>query len=165
MLKTPIIPDSCFIAPTATVVGDVTMGEKVSVYYSAVVRGDEEPISIGESTNIQDGCVVHTSYGAPTAIGARCTVGHNAILHGCTVGDDTLIGMGAIILDGAVIGSECIIGAGALVTGGTVIPDGMMALGSPAKVRRPLTDEEKAKNRISTDHYEAHRRMYKENET
>ncbi len=158
MLKDPIIHESCFIAPTATVVGDVTLGERVSVYYGAVVRGDEGAIVIGKDTNIQDGVVVHEE----TRVGCGCTIGHNAILHACTVGDNTLVGMGAIVLNGAVVGNDCIIGAGALVTGGTVIPDGMMVLGSPAKIRRPLTEEEIAGNRRSAETYEHLRHEHKE---
>lgn len=158
MLKDPIIHESCFIAPTATVVGDVTLDKKTSVYYGAVLRGDEGAIVIGEGTNVQDGVIIHEE----TQVGRGCTVGHNAILHACTVGDNTLVGMGAIVLNGAVVGDNCIIGAGALVTGGTVIPDGMMVLGAPAKVRRPLTEEEINGNRRSAAIYEHLRQEYKE---
>lgn len=130
------------ILPGARVNGDVTFGHGCSVWYNAVIRGDEAPIFIGDNTNIQDNATLHTSYGPPLRIGSGVTIGHNAVVHGCTVGDNVLIGMGSIILDGAVIGSNCIVGAGALVTKGTVIPDGSMVLGSPAKVRRALTPEE-----------------------
>lgn len=128
-----------YIAPTATVVGDVTLGENVNIWYGAVLRGDSGAISVGEGTNIQDGCVLHEK----TTIGSYCTIGHGAIVHGCTVGDRCLIGMGAIVLNGAVLGDDCIVGAGALVTGKTNAPAGSLLLGSPAKVVRELTQEEK----------------------
>ena len=131
-----------YIAPGAFVLGDVRMGEDVNVWYSAVIRADKEPITIGKASNIQDGCVLHVDKGFPMTIGENVTVGHGAILHGCTVGDGSLIGMGAIVLNGAVIGKGCMIGAGALVTQGAVIPDGSVAMGSPAKVKRPITPQE-----------------------
>jgi carbonic anhydrase/acetyltransferase-like protein (isoleucine patch superfamily) len=130
------------ILPGARVSGDVTMGHGCSIWYNAVLRGDASPIVLGKNTNIQDNATVHGSHDAPTTVGNGVIVGHNAILHGCTVGDNTLIGMGSIVLDNAVIGQNCIVGAGALVTKNTVIPDGSMVLGSPAKVVRPLTPEE-----------------------
>ena len=126
------------IAEGAVVVGDVKLAKGVSVWYNAVLRGDESPIEVGENTNIQDGAILH----ARAVVGSNCTVGHCAIIHGCTVGSHTLIGMGSILLDGAKIGNHCIVGAGALVTGKLDAPDGSMILGSPAKVIRPLTQEE-----------------------
>ena len=126
------------IAEGAVVVGDVTLAKGVSVWYNAVIRGDEAPIEVGENTNIQDGAFLH----ARAVVGSNCTVGHCAIVHGCTVGNHTLIGMGAILLDGAKIGDHCIVGAGALVTGKLDAPAGSMVLGSPAKVVRPLTQAE-----------------------
>ena len=126
------------IAEGAVVVGDVKLAKGVSVWYNAVLRGDESPIEVGENTNIQDGAILH----ARAVVGSNCTVGHCAIIHGCTVGSHTLIGMGSILLDGAKIGNQCIVGAGALVTGKLDAPDGSMILGSPAKVVRPLTQEE-----------------------
>ena len=126
------------IAEGAVVVGDVKLAKGVSVWYNAVLRGDESPIEVGENTNIQDGAILH----ARAVVGSNCTVGHCAIIHGCTVGSHTLVGMGAILLDGAKIGNHCIVGAGALVTGKLDAPDGSMILGSPAKVVRPLTQEE-----------------------
>ena len=126
------------IAEGAVVVGDVKLAKGVSVWYNAVLRGDESPIEVGENTNIQDGAILH----ARAVVGPNCTVGHCAIIHGCTVGSHTLIGMGSILLDGAKIGNHCIVGAGALVTGKLDAPDGSMILGSPAKVVRPLTQEE-----------------------
>ena len=149
------------ILPGARVCGDVTMGRGCSVWYNAVIRGDEAPITVGENTNIQDNCTLHTSFGHPLRVGNGVTVGHNAILHGCAVGDNTLIGMGAIVLDGAVIGRDCIVGAGALVTKGTVVPDGTMALGTPAKVRRSLTSEEIKSNRASGEHYTRLKEQYR----
>ena len=141
-MKTPDIHPSAFVAPGAIVRGEVHLAENSSVFYNAVLRGDRAPISIGEGTNIQDNCVVHVEYDLPVTVGKNVTVGHGAILHGCTVGDETLIGMGAIVLNGAQIGKSCLIGAGALVTQNAVIPDGCMAVGSPARVKRPLTPEE-----------------------
>ncbi len=141
-MKTPDIHPSAFVAPGAVVRGEVYLAENSSVFYNAVLRGDRAPISIGEGTNIQDNCVVHVEYDLPVTVGKNVTVGHGAILHGCTVGDETLIGMGAIVLNGAQIGKSCLIGAGALVTQNAVIPDGCMAVGSPARVKRPLTPEE-----------------------
>lgn len=144
-----------FIAPSADVMGDVELGENSSIWYQAVVRGDHDRISIGAGSNIQDGCVIHADKGHPAIIGKNVTVGHRAIIHGCQIGDNTLVGMGAIVLNGAKIGKNCIIGAGALVTGGTEIPDGMMALGSPAKVRRPLSQHEIEMNEKSARSYVA----------
>ena len=137
------------IAENATVVGDVTLGQDVNIWYGAVLRGDSGSITVGQGTNIQDLCVIHEK----TAIGSYCTVGHGAILHGCTIGDETLVGMGAIVLTGAQIGSHCLIGAGALVTGKTQAPDGSVLLGSPAKVVKSLTPEEMAKQKEDALHY------------
>lgn len=136
------------IAPTASVVkesvvmGDVTIGEDSCVLFYAVLRGDDNRIVVGSETNIQDNCTVHTSKDYPTVIGNRVTVGHNAILHGCTIGDETLIGMGATVMDGTVIGKNCLVAAGSLVPKNKVIPDGQLVMGNPARIRRPLTAEE-----------------------
>ena len=138
-----------FIAPTATVVGDVTLGEKVNIWYGAVLRGDSGAISVGEGTNIQDGCVLHEK----TTIGSYCTIGHGAIVHGCTIGDGCLIGMGAIILNGAVLAEGCLVGAGALVTGKTNAPAGSVLLGSPAKIVKELTPEQIQQQKDSAVHY------------
>lgn len=146
------------IAPGAVVVGDVTLGKNVSIWYNAVLRGDEGAITVGENTNVQDGAVVHEE----TRIGRDCTVGHGAIVHGCTVGDGTLIGMGAVVLTGARLGANCLVGAGALVTGRTDAPDGSLLLGSPAKVVRPLTEAELAGNRSSVETYLALAQTLKE---
>ena len=139
-MKTPIIHPDAYIAPNATVVGNVRIGAGSSVFFGSVLRGDREPITIGDDTNIQDNCVLHEEFGHPVSVGSRVTVGHGAILHSCTIGDETLIGMGAIILNGAVIGSHCIVGAGALVTQNTVIPDGSLVYGSPARVKGRLDE-------------------------
>ena len=120
-MKNPTISSSAFVADNATVRGDVTLGERSSVFFGAVLRGDRAPITIGSGTNIQDNCVVHVDYDYPVVVGQNVTVGHGAILHGCTVGDNTLIGMGAIVLNGAQVGSNCLIGAGALVPQHAVI--------------------------------------------
>ena len=139
-MKTPIIHPDAYIAPNATVVGNVRIGAGSSVFFGSVLRGDREPITIGDDTNIQDNCVLHEEFGHPVSVGSRVTVGHGAILHSCTIGDETLIGMGAIILNGAVIGSHCVVGAGALVTQNTVIPDGSLVYGSPARVKGQLDE-------------------------
>ena len=146
------------ICDGAKVSGDVTLGKGVNIWYNAVLRGDEGAITVGEGTNIQDCAILHEE----TRVGAGCTIGHGAIVHGCTVGNNVLIGMGAIVLNGANIGDDCIVGAGALVTGKMDAPAGSMILGSPAKVTRPLTEAEIASNRESAEGYlhaaEAHRR-------
>ena len=131
---------TAWVAPGAYLRGDVTLGEQTNVWYNAVLRADQEKITIGAFSNVQDNCVLHQEYGCPTTVGSRVTVGHGAILHGCTIGDETLIGMGAILLNGAVVGRHCIVGAGALVTQNTVIPDGSLVYGSPAKVKGQLDE-------------------------
>ena len=145
------------IAEGAVVVGDVKLAKGVSVWYNAVLRGDESPIEVGENTNIQDGAILH----ARAVVGSNCTVGHCAIIHGCTVGSRTLIGMGSILLDGAKIGNHCIVGAGALVTGKLDAPDGSMILGSPAKVVRPLTQEEMDSVDASVQEYQEFAQHYR----
>ena len=150
--------EDVLIAEGAAVVGNVTLGKGVSVWYNAVIRGDQGPIRIGENTNIQECAVLHLT----TTIGAGCTIGHGAIVHGCTVGDNTLIGMGAIILTGAKIGNNCLVGAGALVTGKMDIPDGSLVLGNPAKVVRPLTEAEIRENRVSMEEYLDFARRYRQ---
>ncbi len=138
----PQIHENATVFPGAVIVGDVTLAEHSSVWYNAVLRGDIAPITVGKGSNIQDGCVLHVDFDIPLRIGERVTVGHGAVLHSCDIGDGSLIGMGAIVLNGAVIGKNCVIGAGALVTQNTKIPDGSMAIGSPAKVKRTLTESE-----------------------
>lgn len=147
MIEKTNLPLAAFVAENATVRGDVTVGKGSSIFFGAVVRTELVPITIGEDTNIQDNCILHTDAGFPLTVGSGCTIGHGTILHGCTVGDNALIGMGTTVLNGAVIGRDCIVGAGSLVPQGMVIPDGSMAFGSPAKIRRPLTEEEIAYNR------------------
>ena len=141
--------ENVLICDGARVAGDVTLAKGVSVWYNAVLRGDEGSITVGENTNIQDGAVMHEE----TVVGRGCTIGHNAIVHGCTMGDNVLIGMGAVVLNGAKIGDNCIVGAGALVTGKMDAPAGSMILGSPAKVVRPLTEAEIEGNRGSARGY------------
>jgi carbonic anhydrase/acetyltransferase-like protein (isoleucine patch superfamily) len=129
-----------WIAPSADVIGKVRLLENASVWFGAVLRGDNEWISVGEGSNVQDGCVLHTDMGAPLTIGKNCTIGHKAILHGCTIGDNSLIGMGAIVLNHAAIGKNCLIGAGALVGEGKVIPDNSLVVGSPGKIIRTIDE-------------------------
>ena len=130
-----------WIAPDAAVIGRVKLERHASVWFGAVLRGDNELILIGENSNVQDGCVLHTDLGAPLSIGRNCTIGHKAILHGCTIGDNSLVGMGATILNHAKIGRNCLIGANALITEGKVIPDNSLVMGAPGKVVRVLDDE------------------------
>ena len=139
------------IAPNATVVGEVQLGDGVNIWYGAVLRGDSGKITLGEGTNVQDNCVIHEK----TTLGRGCTVGHGAIVHGCTVGDGTTIGMGAIVLTGAVLGKHCMVGAGAVVTGKTAAPDGSLLLGSPARIVRALTETEIAAMEENAAHYVA----------
>lgn len=138
-----------YIAPNATVTGDVTLGEDANIWYGAVLRGDSGAIRVGRGTNIQEHCVLHEQ----TEVGEFCTVGHGAILHGCTVGDGCLIGMGAIVLNGAVLEEGCLVGAGALVTGKTHAAAGSVLLGSPAKILKQLTPEEMAAQKEGANHY------------
>ena len=138
-----------WIAPNATVVGDVRMEENVNIWYGAVLRGDSGTIALGENTNVQDNCVLHEK----TTLGRNCTVGHCAIVHGCTVGDNCTIGMGSIVLTGAVLGNNCLVGAGAVVTGKMNAPDGSLLLGSPAKIARPLTEAEIRHSLENAEHY------------
>ena len=142
-----------WIAPNASVIGDVVLKSGASVWFGAVLRGDNEPLVLGENSNVQDNSVLHTDPGLPLIVGANVTIGHMAMVHGATIGDGSLIGIGAILLNGAVIGKGCIIGAGALVTEGKVIPDGSLALGSPARVMRPVTESEQAMLAASALHY------------
>lgn len=144
-----------FIAPNAAVIGNVTLKDRASVWFSCVLRGDSERIEVGAGSNIQDGTVMHADPGFPMVVGENVTVGHNAMLHGCTIGDGTLIGISAVVLNGAKVGRGCLVGAGALVTEGMVVPDGAMVLGAPAKVKRELDEGAKAALRMSADHYVA----------
>lgn len=158
--KTPQIAASAWVAPNATVIGDARLGDNVSIWWNAVLRGDNDPIHIGANSNIQDGSVLHTDEGVPMHIGANVTVGHMVMLHGCTVGDNSLIGIGSIILNRAVIGKHSIVGANTLIPEGKVFPDGVLIVGSPGKVVRELSEEEKARLQKSADHYVDNARRY-----
>ena len=149
----PQIGPGAWIAPSADLIGDVRVGARASVWFGAVIRADNTPIVIGEESNIQDGAIGHSDPGVPLTIGARVTVGHQAILHGCTIADDCLIGMGARILNGAMLESECLVGAGALITEGKSFERGSLIVGSPARAIRQLTDAERQALRVSAAHY------------
>jgi carbonic anhydrase/acetyltransferase-like protein (isoleucine patch superfamily) len=149
----PGIDNKAWVAPSADLIGDVRLAARASIWFGAVVRADNTPIFIGEETNLQDGAVGHSDPGAPLTIGARVTIGHQAIVHGCTIADDCLIGLGARILNGAVLGPECLVGAGALITEAKRFEGGSLIVGAPARVVRPLTDQEKAAIRVSAAHY------------
>lgn len=144
--KAPRLGENVFIAPNASVIGETELGDDVSVWFSAVLRGDIAPVRVGKGSNIQDNSVLHVGTGEPCVVGANCVVGHNAILHGCEVEDDCLIGMGAIVLNRAVVGRGSVVGAGALVTMDTVIPPNSLVLGSPASVRRELGEAERGEH-------------------
>jgi carbonic anhydrase/acetyltransferase-like protein (isoleucine patch superfamily) len=151
--RTPVISPTAWVAPTATIVGGVTLGERASVFYGAVLRADVDTITIGDDTNLQDNVTMHCDAGVPAVLGARISVGHGAILHGCTVEDDCLIGMGATVLNGAVIGSGSLVAAGAVVLEGTIVPPGSLVAGVPAKVRRELSADEQDGIRRNAQHY------------
>ena len=157
----PEIDESVFVAESADIIGDVKIGKNSSVWYNTVLRGDEHAIRIGENTNIQDGTVVHVGLDVDTVIGDNVTVGHNALVHGCKIGNNSLVGMGAIVLNGAERGEFCMIGAGALVTQNKKFPDGMLIIGSPAKAVRELTEEEKQSLIKSADDYCANAQKHK----
>ncbi len=149
----PDLADSAWSAPSATLIGRVRLGEQASVWYAAVLRADLDTITVGARSNIQDGCVVHADPGVPVTVGEGVTVGHRAVLHGCTVGDGSLIGMGSVVLNGATIGPGSLVAAGATVLEGTDIPAGSLVAGTPAKVRRELTDEERSALQLSATQY------------
>lgn len=157
---TPQVHPTAFVANSAQVVGRVTLGEGSSVWFNTVIRADNEPMTIGAGSNIQDGSVLHSDTGFPLSVGARVTVGHQVVLHGCTVGDESLIGIGAVVLNGAKIGKHCLVGAGSLVTEGKEFPDGSMILGCPAKVVRQLTPEQIDGLRRSAQHYIANAQRF-----
>ncbi len=158
----PVVGRDCYVAPTAMLIGDVTLDDGVSVWFGAVLRGDVAPIRIGRNSNIQDGTIIHGEAGCPTVVGAEVTVGHGAILHAAIVGDRVLVGMGAVLLSRCRIGADTILGARALVTEDTVLPPGQLVLGMPARVRRPLTEPERAGIRASADRYLGYARCYRE---
>ena len=150
----PKIESSAWIADDANIIGKVEILKKASVWFGATLRGDNEEILLGQGSNIQENCVLHTDHGFPLKIGQNCTIGHSVILHGCTIADNTLIGMGSTILNGAKIGTGCLIGAGSLITENKVIPDGSLVMGSPGKIIRKLDDEEKLSLIGSALHYQ-----------
>lgn len=154
--REPNIVDSSslWIAPDATIIGDVRLGSKVGIWFGSVLRGDNEPITIGNGSNVQEHTVMHTDIGFPLTVGEGCTIGHRALLHGCTIGANTLVGMGAIILNGAIIGENSLVGAGALVTEGKTFPPNSLIVGSPARAVRTLTEEQVERLRWSAVHYQ-----------
>ncbi len=160
--RKPVLPPEgrYWIAPTAVVIGDVVLGEDVGIWFGAVLRGDNERLTVGARSNVQEGVTLHTDSGLPLTVGEDCTIGHNAILHSCVIGDCSLIGMGAIVLNGARIGRNCLVGAGALVTENKSFPDGSLIVGSPAKMARALDEPTIARLQASSDHYVANWRRY-----
>jgi carbonic anhydrase/acetyltransferase-like protein (isoleucine patch superfamily) len=160
---TPRIAESAYVDEAATLIGNVSVGERSTVWPGATLRGDIEPITVGDSTSIQEGTVVHTDKGFPTSIGNRVTVGHMVVLHGCTIEDDALIGIGAIVLNGAKIGKGAVVAAGALVPEGMEVPADTLVMGTPAKPRRAVSEEEKARFSYGVEQYAQRAAMYKEN--
>ena len=160
--RNPQLDPAAWVAPNAIVIGDVRLAAGASIWWNAVLRGDNDPIVIGENSNIQDGSVLHTDIGTPLTLGRDITVGHMVMLHGCTIGDGSLIGIGAIVLNRAVIGKHCLIGANSLIPEGRVIPDRSLVMGSPGKVVRELTDEEVARLLASADHYVDNANRYRD---
>lgn len=160
--QSPTIDQGAFVADEATIIGDVTIGARSSIWPGAVIRGDNEPIAIGHSTSIQEGAVLHVDGGSPLTIGDGCTIGHQVMLHGCTIGDGTLIGIQAVVLNNAVIGRDCLVGAGAIVTEGKVFPDRSLILGVPAKVVRELSEDDVARIKKGAEGYANRSAEYKE---
>jgi len=162
--QAPSLPENgnYWVAPDAQVIGNVTLEEGSSIWFGAILRGDNEVIRVGEGSNIQENSVLHTDPGYSLTIGKGCTIGHRVMLHGCTIGDNSLIGMGAIILNGAVIGNNCLIGAGALITEGKVIPDGSLVMGSPGKIVRQLDDTAIAGLGMSAKAYQANMARFRD---
>lgn len=160
--STPKIDPSCFVAENATLIGDVILQSNASVWFAAVLRGDNEPITVGSSSNVQDGSVLHTDPGLPLEIGSRTTVGHQAMLHSCVIGDDCLIGMQSIILNAAIIGSGSLVAAGSLVTGGKVFPENSLIMGRPAKRIGAVTEEHSAEIRRACQSYLSRLQRYRD---
>lgn len=160
---TPQIDDSAYVAESASIIGKVVLGAQVSVWFGATLRGDNETMTIGAQSNLQEGCVVHSDHGYPLTVGTGVTVGHQAMLHGCTIGDGSLIGIQAVILNGAKIGKNCLVGAGALVTEGKEFPDNSLIIGSPAKAVRQLSEEQLAALKASAAAYVERTAYYKQN--
>jgi carbonic anhydrase/acetyltransferase-like protein (isoleucine patch superfamily) len=161
--RVPVIPKSCYIAEEAIIIGDVRLGERVNIWFGAVLRGDNEPIVIGDDSNVQELCVLHTDPGAPLTIGKNVTVGHQVMLHGCTIGDGSLIGIQAVVLNKSVIGKDCLVGAGAVVTENKSFPDRSVIFGSPAKAVRELNEENAARLAMSAESYVKRGQNYKAN--
>ena len=159
--RVPDISPEAWVAPSADVIGTVRLAARASVWFNAVLRGDNDWIDIGEGSNVQDGSVLHTDPGIPLVVGAGVTIGHKVLLHACTIGDGSLIGNGAIVLDGAVIGRGCVVAAGALVPPGRVIPDGVVVMGSPAQVARELKDEDRLRILRGAEVYRARSTLYR----
>jgi carbonic anhydrase/acetyltransferase-like protein (isoleucine patch superfamily) len=159
--KTPRVVDTAWVAPNATLAGSVVIEDGASVWYGAVLRADNEPITIGARSNVQDNCAFHVDKGKPVFLGEGVSVGHGAVIHGATIGDHVLVGMGAIIMNGAVIGSESLIAAGALISEGVVIPPRSLVAGVPGKVRRELTEDEVATLHNNAVIYEEHRELHR----
>jgi len=161
--RRPVLPSdgSCFVAETAAVIGDVRLGRDTSIWFGAVLRGDNELIDIGDGSNVQDNCTFHTDVGFPLTVGKNCVIGHNVILHGCTIEDDALIGMGAIVMNGARISKGCVVGAGAVVPEGKTFEPGTLIVGAPARVVRALTAEQSARISLGAPHYVANGRRFK----
>lgn len=162
--KTPMVHESCFVAENATIVGDVVVGDNSNIWYGVVIRSEGQPTVIGKNTNIQENSTVHIDHDFPTTIGDDVTIGHNCIIHGCTIKNNVLVGMGSIILNGAEIGENTIIGAGSLVTQNKKIPSGVLCMGSPAKVVRELTAEEIESIKTSANHYVQVGEIHKESQ-
>jgi carbonic anhydrase/acetyltransferase-like protein (isoleucine patch superfamily) len=159
--RSPVVPDTAWVAPTATLVGAVHLAEGSSVFYGAVLRADNEPITIGARSNVQDNCVFHVDKGKPVTLGEGVSVGHGAVIHGATIGDHVLVGMGATVMNGSVIGDEVLIAAGALVTEGMNVPPRTLVAGVPAKVRRELAAEEIERLHTNAAIYEDHRELHR----
>ncbi len=154
--------DNFWIAPNASVIGEVNLERDASIWFNAILRADNEPITIGEGSNVQDGAIIHTDPGYACNIGKKVTVGHMAMLHGCSIGDGSLIGIGSVVLNGAKIGKNCIIGSKALVTEGMEVPDGSMVLGIPGKIKKTLTEEEQSIVPLGAEHYINNYKKYKQ---
>ena len=159
----PQLPEDgdCFVAADANLIGKVILESGASVWFGSTLRGDNEAITVGQGSNVQENCVMHTDMGFPLTIGRDCTIGHKVMLHGCTIGDETLIGMGATVLNGAVIGKNCLIGAGALITEGKEIPDGSLVMGAPGRVVRQLDTAAIERLRASAQHYQDNMRRFR----
>ncbi len=153
--------NDCWVAPCATLIGKIVLKQDANVWFGAVLRGDNEEIVIGEGSNVQDLTMMHTDMGFPLTVGRNCTIGHKAIIHGCTIGDNSLIGMGAIVMNGTIIGKNCLVGAGALIPEGKVIPDGSLVLGAPGKVVRSLNQEDHEGMTAAAHHYVENSRRFR----